>query len=323
MENSFVTLGMFIIDEFTFEDEDGRPTGQFLAPQIGGGGTYAAIGARIWLPPNQVGMIVDRGHDFPTSIEGKLLEYGPEMWLFRDQPHHHTTRANNSYKGEHRGFEYITPRIRLTPKDLEGTKLEKPKVLHFICSPSRALSILSEIEGAWKPITIFEPIPDRCVPEELPALKDVLRPNAEEALSLLSLPLPPSRESIELAADKFLEIGVGQDRTGWVIIRSGPLGLYMKTQMTKGAWVDAYWTTEDKHKIIDVTGAGNSFLGGLAAGIVLSSALHATVSASFVIEQEGLPVVTFTPTEAWNGDQPSRRLHALRERHTKKVNSPS
>lgn len=114
------------------------------------------------------------------------------------------------------------------------------------------------------------------MPEELPALKSVLpsisilrcsdssnaffhaltsiSPNAEEALSLLSLPLPPSRESIELAARKFLEIGVGQDKTGWVIIRSGALGAYMKSQVTKGAWVDAYWTREDSHKIIDVTG---------------------------------------------------------------------
>lgn len=250
---------------------------------------------------------MDKGNDFPIPIERKLLEYGQDMWLFRDQPHHSTTRANNSYKGEHRGFEYIAPRIRLTPKDLEGTKLEKPKILHFICSPSRALAISSEVGGAWKPITIFEPIPDRCIPEELPALKNVLplisilSPNAEEALSLLSLPLPPSRESIELAADKFVQIGVGQDKTGWVVIRN------------------AYWTTEDNHKIVDVTGAGNSFLGGLAAGIILSgdmyeATLYATVSASFVIEQEGLPMVTFTPTEAWNEDQPSRRLDALRTR---------
>jgi len=216
MENSFVTLGLFIIDEFTFEDEDGRPTGRFLAPQASWLGLCQQffltvnpplIDWRWWnlcrnrssymvcflchrirtrapfiatwprLPPSQVGMIVDRGHDFPISIEGKLLEYGLEIWLFRDQPHHSTTRANNSYKGEHRGyglicltchltilktrFEYITPRIRLTPKDLVGTKLEKPKILHFICSPSRALSILLEVEGAWKPTTIFEPIPVR------------------------------------------------------------------------------------------------------------------------------------------------------------------
>jgi len=326
MENSFVTLGFFIIDEFTFMDEHGRPTGRYLTPQIGGGGTYAAIGARIWLPPSQVGMIVDRGHDFPISIEQNLLKYGREMWLFRDQSNHNTTRAKNSYKGEHREFEYITPRIRLTPKDLEGTKLEKPKILHFVCSPSRAASILSEVKDAWEPITIFEPIPDRCVPEELPALKNVLSsisilsPNAEEALSLLSLPLPPSRELIELAAHKFLDIGVGQDKTGWIIIRSGALGAYMKSERTKGAWVDAYWTKEDNHEIVDVTGAGNGFLGGLAAGLILSddiyeAVLRASVSASFIIEQEGLPTVTSTPIiEAWNGDEPSRRLDELRER---------
>jgi len=67
-------------------------------------------------------------------------------------------------------------------------------------------------------------------------------------------------------------------------------------------------------------GAGNSFLGGLAAGMIISgdmyqAALCATVSASFIIEQEGLPAVTHTPTEEWNGDQPLRRLDALRKRH--------
>lgn len=30
----FVTLGMFIVDEFTFEDENGIPTGKTIAPQV-------------------------------------------------------------------------------------------------------------------------------------------------------------------------------------------------------------------------------------------------------------------------------------------------
>lgn len=30
----FVSLGMFIIDEFTFVDEKGEPTGQTLPPQV-------------------------------------------------------------------------------------------------------------------------------------------------------------------------------------------------------------------------------------------------------------------------------------------------
>lgn len=92
-------------------------------------------------------------------------------------------------------FKYLTPRIRITPNDLQGTKLEKPSMLHFICSPSRAAEILDEVQqiDRWDPVTIYEPIPvrtkhrflancrqsdlrtqDRCIPEELPALKRVL-----------------------------------------------------------------------------------------------------------------------------------------------------
>jgi hypothetical protein len=82
----------------------------------------------------------------------------------------------------------------------------------------------------------------------------ICSPNAEEALSLLSLPLPPSKESIELATDKFIEIGVGQDKMGWVIIRCGALGSYMKSETKKGMWVQAYWTEQDDDKIVDVTG---------------------------------------------------------------------
>ena len=63
----FVTLGMFIIDDFSFSDENGVPTGRKVPPQERpsflrlydlrlnpgitlqiGGGTYTAIGARIW-----------------------------------------------------------------------------------------------------------------------------------------------------------------------------------------------------------------------------------------------------------------------------------
>jgi hypothetical protein len=59
-------------------------------------------------------------------------------------------------------FQYSTPRIRLTPNDLRGTPLANPKMLHFICSPTRASVIMSEVEAeGWKPITIYEPIPVR------------------------------------------------------------------------------------------------------------------------------------------------------------------
>lgn len=91
-------------------------------------------------------------------------------------------------------FEYLTPRVRITPKDLLHTKLDKPSILHFICSPARANKIMADVreQPDWMPTTIYEPIPVRltrlcpfmslsivgnkfrCVPEELPALVEVL-----------------------------------------------------------------------------------------------------------------------------------------------------
>jgi len=182
----------------------------------------------------------------------------------------------------------------------------------------------------WSPTTIYEPIPDRCIPEELPALIQVLpsisilSPNSEEALSLLSLSLPPTKPTIELAGGKLLELGIGLAGMGAVIIRSGGLGAYVATREHGGKWVDAFWNPDeqDTSKIIDVTGAGNSFLGGLGAGLQLAkgdvyeAAFYASVSASFTIEQEGLPRISSeNGVTHWNGDLPQHRLDALRARH--------
>lgn len=56
------------------------------------------------LPSHKLGMVVDRGHDFPSSIQTKLDSYGSDMWLFRDHSDIGTTRAINTYKGDHRRF---------------------------------------------------------------------------------------------------------------------------------------------------------------------------------------------------------------------------
>lgn len=318
----FVTLGMFIIDEFQFLDEAGRATVKTLDPQIGGGGTYAIIGARIWLTPDKLGMVIDKGTDFPETFHSTLMNYGNRMWLFRDRADGVTTRALNTYRGDHRDFQYLTTKMRITVEDLVGTRLERPKVLHFICSPTRASAIISEIQEIvdWHPTTVYEPIPDSCVPSELSTLIQVLpgisilSPNAEEALSFLSLPLPPTKETIEAAADRFLTYNINGG-SGWVIIRSGAMGAYVKSRETRGSWINAFWTSNDSNRVVDVTGAGNAFLGGLAAGLcltkdVVEATLYASVSASFVIEQNGLPVLS--SDGVWNEDSPRTRLEALR-----------
>lgn len=87
---------------------------------------------------------------------------------------------------------------------------------------------------------------------------DNTSPNAEEAFSILSRPLPVSKGGIEQAANEFLNYGIGDEGRGWIIIRSGPLGAYAKSRDTKGVWVNAYWTAADDNKVMDVTGELNS-----------------------------------------------------------------
>jgi len=321
---AFSTLGMFILDRFEYLDEQGQPTGRETTEQIGGGGTYAAVGCRMWLAADRICMTVDRGHDFPQYAQEKLNSYGAGMWRFRDGAHG-TTRALNLYRGDVRGFEYLTPRIRITPKDLAPENLSD--YLHFICSPARAKSIMDEVDEieGWHPTTIYEPIPDRCVPEELPALRvilpkiDILSPNAMEALTILSMSVENvTREMVEDACLQLLAMDVGKEGKGAVIIRSGELGAYVKQGRKKGLWIDAYWGENRLEKVVDVTGAGNAFLGGLAAGLALGknlyeAVLYATVSASFTIEQYGLPPIG--PDTLWNGDSPQRRVEELQNRY--------
>lgn len=69
---------------------------------IGGGGTYAMIGSRVWLHPKRVGILVDRGNDWDQKVQSKLDEFGKEMWVYREKEGE-TTRALNLYTGEHRG----------------------------------------------------------------------------------------------------------------------------------------------------------------------------------------------------------------------------
>jgi len=53
----------------------------------------------------------------------------------------------------------------------------------------------------------------------------------------------------------------------------------------------------------------------------IAATLYAAVSASFIIEQRGLPTLRMAPKgiEEWNNDLPQRRVDALRRRHVKEI----
>lgn len=87
-------------------------------------------------------------------------------------------------------------------------------------------------------------------------------------------------------------------------------------------WIPAYWTKVDAHeKVVDPTGGGNTFLGGLAAALargmgVEEAACWGSVAASFAIEQIGVPQLGRDKDgrETWNGARVQDRLREVQER---------
>ena len=72
---------------------------------------------------------------------------------------------------------------------------------------------------------------------------------------MLSMPLPPTKTSIEEACQRYLEMGIGENGKGYVIIRSGHLGACVASREERLRWVDAFWTEKEPDKIVDVTGS--------------------------------------------------------------------
>lgn len=107
---------MFIIDTFLYLDPS---TGSSLGDggkgsALGGGGLYFAIGARVWLRPGQVRMVIDRGEDFEREWQRRLDVFdgerggrdggaqGAGMWAWRERKDGVTTKAVNVYRGDYR-----------------------------------------------------------------------------------------------------------------------------------------------------------------------------------------------------------------------------
>lgn len=86
-------------------------------------------------------------------------------------------------------------------------------------------------------------------------------------------------------------------------------------------WIPAYFTKESQGKVVDPTGGGNTFLGGLAVGLARGKGMEeaatwGSVAASFAIEQVGVPELGRDEAgeETWNGVRVSDRLSELQER---------
>jgi len=83
-------------------------------------------------------------------------------------------------------------------------------------------------------------------------------------------------------------------------------------------WLPAYFGKGDEGRVVDPTGGGNGFLGGLAIALargkgVEEAAAWGSVAASFMIEQAGVPIlgVDEDGNETCNRESVQKRLEAF------------
>ncbi|RSH89473.1 hypothetical protein EHS25_002022 [Saitozyma podzolica] len=273
------TLGMFIIDHFEVQDEGGQPV-PIDEEAIGGGGVHAMTAARLFLPPSHCALLVDRGDDFPQHFADQLEALGADMVWFRRRDGK-TTRALNIYSGTaigegHQTFQYLSPQLNLSLRDLlvppsPFATPHHPEWVHVVVRIPRAQFLVQEARQ------IFEAGPDRASKE----LEDWLNlanhfaaisPNLIELQTVLSLPRSEeTQEDVVHAAEIFHRKlrEAHADAAPALVLRAGALGSYTIATGWKG-WVPAYWRPTEQNRVVDVTGGGNAFLGGLCAGLLAS-----------------------------------------------------
>nr|XP_019007751.1 pfkB family carbohydrate kinase superfamily protein [Kwoniella pini CBS 10737]OCF46532.1 pfkB family carbohydrate kinase superfamily protein [Kwoniella pini CBS 10737] len=329
-------------------DDSSEPNLDEIYEMLGGGALYALVGARLWLPPSQLRTLVDRApesenSELPSDAEDKLKALGEDIWVWNRAEGSKMIRARIRYEGDVRFFQPIVQARHRTMAQIYQSPLFGAEYLHISppYSPENVFNLLEEMktieENAenqnWKPKIVFEPTPPSCHPGQREWLEkivpniEVLSPNHEEIFSILGIPLidMSSMEfisTVEGIIKYFLdEIGIGKDGQGVMIVRCGKLGACIGTKQKGLRWCPAYFQGKDQVKVKDVTGAGNSFLGGFVAGLSLANGdpyeavLHGTVSASFVVQQFGLPILSsIEGVERWNDDSPQSRLEELRKR---------
>ena len=295
------TPRVIVVGDLTIDDIV-LPDGSTHMASIGGDCLYAALAARLWEP--RVGVVTRRGDDFPTAAWTGLQKLGICLDGVVDIPGP-TVRNWVIYEADgRRRWVYRTSperagEVAVRPEDLPESwlKVSPAPVVHVAAMPIDAAerivaSVRRQAQGAIIMLDTHEDYvrgyKDQLL--RLAAHVDVFLPSREELADLVGYDDPP-RALREFWAEKGLPL---------VIVKMGKDGVLLWDRERLAAVpVEAAAA-----RIVDVTGAGDAFCGGFAAGLAqgldpLEAARRGTVSAAFASEGFGSLVLTsVTPAAA-------------------------
>ena len=291
-----------IIDDIVF------PDGRTKMGVLGGGGPQAAFGMRLW--SNSVSLVASAGSDFPPSARASLEALKINLDELNDQGMQ-TPRAWQVMEEDGRRTEIwrIPKYVIKASLGCDWTRvpigLRNANAFHLCMEPLKpSYEFLEAVQahGSVVSVETSELAARQVTQEELTRFVrcvDVFSPNIAEAESMLGHAAPE-----ELIA-RFIDSGANL-----VALRMGAEGaLVAEAKTNKMVHVPAVETS-----VVDPIGAGNAFCGGFLVGWcetgdLETAGMYGAVSASFLVEQIGLPLYSGELLE-----EAQRRLDAIRSK---------
>lgn len=302
MSVDYATFSNLIIDDIVF------PDGRTFMNTLGGAGMHALVGMRVW--NDHLGYLAAIGPDLDPKHLRTLEDFGVDLQGLVRRNGFRTARAWQVFEPDERRIEIF----RTSLVDFERAKVrpdELPPIYHQARGFHLQWGTLRELEElvlllreknpdttlVMEPTTENLDEPAAAYPRVLPHL-DLFSPDLGEAETITGSP------NLEEMCETLFAWGAPL-----LAIRMGERGSLVKTPDGESWRVPAVPAT-----IVDVTGAGNSYCGGFLTGLgdglsPLEASLRAAVSASFALEQFGLPNWPKAPKE-----EAQRRLAWVRER---------
>ncbi|HMN30690.1 MAG TPA: PfkB family carbohydrate kinase [Caldilineaceae bacterium] len=278
----FVTYSI-IVDDLVF------PDGRTAMAVLGGSGPQTAFGMKLWA--DQVGLVGGIGHDFPATARRWLNELAIDTSGVRQYPHYASLRAWQIFEADGRRTQVwrtqgqaIPDQLALRYEDLPNS-YRTARGFHYGVHPEHPnLSIAASLRanGVVVGIEPFKHADRRLNPVEANALVgagQIFTPNLYEVDTMIG-PAEPLVQ-VQRLSEQGAEI---------VALRLGADGSILRRGDTGETWHIPSYPTQ----VVDACGAGNAYCGGLLVGWVQTgdlrlAGLYGAVSASFLVEQIGLP----------------------------------
>ncbi len=273
-----VGIGAVFIDDIVL------PSGQTYMAQLGGGVVHALMGAALW--GERPAIVAPVGQGLPESAHGHLNLYFDTRGLYvLDIPQ---IRAWQLFEED--GSRRELYRVRETLPFIRGAQ---PEHLPAEFQQSQGFYLLQDFESIrqWSAVLsgfiLWEPLQQIMTADNRSQMRAVLQeckidlvsPNLVEAQSVYGN-LPP---------DKLIDT-LFEDGARKVALRMGEAGSIVACRETAERYfIDAVHVPH----VVDQTGAGNTYCGGLLWGIIEGKMLReagaaGAVSASFCLEQVGV-----------------------------------